>query len=420
VTRREDESLLSVEELASVLRAHEGPPEPIVNGSAKRKTRTTSRRSARHVALVGGAAAIALLIGSGLGFGLGSSVTPSGTARANVVGFGFLPARGWNVMQSGIIGPSGEARAIAANVALDPADDPRAIPLATLRSLPERGVVVAATFTPRGDAGEDFKFPVSELPLRLDTAATSPEGSLLVPGRRLGYGRLRAGVRGYNVDARIYFGVASPSAGMVRAVQQQLSRLVVGSDRVTIAARPAIIPWNGRSPSAVTLFGSVDNGEAGETVEIQAKDCGQSFFRAVAGATTVAGGGWSTEYFAGITTTLRAVWEGTASTQITVRHRAFASLRRLRSGIFETGVAARSSLWRKHMTIERFDRKLGTWRTIRTVVLTEQEGGGPSTFVGYSARFKLSVPKGTLLRSAISNSQVRPCYISGKSLPLRT
>src|SRR5687768_9898940 len=45
--------------------------------------------------------AAALLAGSGFGFGLGSRDTSSGGATTNVVGFGFLPAKGWTVVQSG-------------------------------------------------------------------------------------------------------------------------------------------------------------------------------------------------------------------------------------------------------------------------------------------------------------------------------
>lgn len=417
MTPRDDESLVSVNELISVLREHQGPSHPVANGTAKQVSSAPKRRRARQAALLGAVIAIALLLGSGLGFGLGSSVTPSGTARANVVGFGFLPARGWNVVQSGEIGPSGEARAIAANVALDPGDEPRSIPLAALEALPARGVVIVATFTSRGDPAEDFRFVVGELPLRIDDARPAPP--LSDPFVRTRRHDLRAGIGGYNVDARIYFGASTPSPATLGATQRQLDRLVVASERVTLSARPAVVSGTGTVVST-TLFGSVDNGKAGEAVAIQARDCGQQFFRVVAGATTVEGGGWSQPYFAGITTTLRALWSGDTSTQITVRQRAYTSLRRERAGTFVAGVSAKVSFWRKRMEIQRFDRKLGTWKTVRTVVLTEQSGRAGSVLVAFYARFKMSVPKGTMLRAVLPASQARPCYLSGTSLPVRT
>jgi hypothetical protein len=44
--------------------------------------------------------AIALLLGSGFGFALGTSDTSSSTAANAPLGLGFLPERGWSVMQS--------------------------------------------------------------------------------------------------------------------------------------------------------------------------------------------------------------------------------------------------------------------------------------------------------------------------------
>src|SRR5687767_14746743 len=66
------------------------------------------------------------------------------------------------------------------------------------------------------------------------------------------------------------------------------------------------------------LFGTVGSSRVGEDVTIQAKDCGHDSFRVVSGTTTRRGGSWSAEYSPGIGTTLRAVWKGSASSQITI------------------------------------------------------------------------------------------------------
>jgi hypothetical protein len=409
VTPRDDDSLVSVDELVSVLREHEGPPQPVANGAAKQLSR---RRRTRQAALLVAAVAIALLVGSGLGFGLGSSVTPSGSARDNVVGYGFLPARSWNVMQSGAVAAGSKAHAVAANVALRETRAPDAVPYATLESLPRGGIVISATFGLRGDPGEDFKFPVGSLPLRMSNAELV--GPIAAP--EIAQYRLRAGVGGSNVDVRIYFGDAAPSQRLLEAAERQLERLVVSSEQVTIAARPAIVPQD----RPVTLFGAVDNGRGGEEVEIQAKDCGQSFFRVVSGATTREGGGWSTEYFPLITTTVRAVWKGRASSQVTVRQRAilrFVSKPADRTR-FVVSVVARAQFWRKKVTIQRFDRRLGRWDRFRSVVLTEQ--ASPGSVVWTSGEFTARLPRGTMLRAVFPAAQAGPCYVSGTSLPVRT
>ena len=63
------------------------------------------------------AAALAL---AGFGFGLGAWSTESGVAGTPFTGVGFLPAKGWTVVQDGRLGASGTSTAIAANVPLDP------------------------------------------------------------------------------------------------------------------------------------------------------------------------------------------------------------------------------------------------------------------------------------------------------------
>lgn len=354
------------------------------------------------------AVAAALLIGSGFGFGLGSRLTPSVNARTDFVGLGFLPARGWTVTQSGLIGPSGEARAIAANVPLHPDDNLGGTPLATLESLPANGVVIFTTFTPRGDPGQDFTFVARALPLRIASNEPLLSGDPLPVGRPLTQYSLRAAVGAYNVDVEIYLGAQRPSPQLLAAAQRQLSRLVVASERVTIFARPG------------TLFGSVDNRRAGEAVTIQAKDCGQPSFRVVAGATTVEGGGWSTSFGAGINTTVRAVWKNETSAPIAIREAPRVGLVKRTGSRFEAFVTGRKSFWRKRVLIQRFDRRLGTWLRVRSVVLTE-------TYVargyGYSAaggKFRLSLPKGTLVRAFLPLSEARPCYIAGVSLAVRT
>lgn len=382
------------EELRSVARA------------AAAVDRIPVRQAARRAPRWARAAALAVILGGGVGFGLGTWLTPSGSATSSFVGIGFLPAKGWTVVQSGTVGATGAATAIAANVALDPADGLGGPPRATIASLPHNGVVIFARFTTRGDAGDDARFAVRSLPIRL------ADSRLL----EAAVYRLRAGVEGYNIDARIYFGGSTaPSAGMRAAAQAQLDRLVVAAERVTIFARPTIL---GQEP--VSLFGSVDNGESGEEVTIQAKDCGRQFFRVVAGAITHEGGAWSTDYFPSVTTTMRAVWDGVASSQVTVRQRAPVRLSRVPSSArqLEIGVIAKKPFWGRIVVIERFDRRLGNWTKVKSVVLSQQDTVG--TYIWTTARFTAPVPRGTLIRARLPLAQARPCYLAGVSRQLTT
>lgn len=361
------------------------------------------------------AVAAALLVGSGFGFGVGTRGDSDGRAGTRFVGLGFLPAKGWTVVQSEAAGTTA-ARAIAANVPLDPDDEADGVPYATLETLPPHGVVVFATLTIRGDLIADVDFPARGLPLRFSdakriSALQDPAGS----PRGLSRYRLQAGVGAYNVDAWIYFGSA-PSAGTRAGVQQQLNRLVVASQQVTLAARPSVVRWG----TPVRLFGSVASGRSDEVVTIEIKECGvpSTVFREITGTHTGDGGAWSLEAGLRTTTTLRARSGGDTSAEVTVRQRPYVQLSHRSGRRFDVFVRALSSFWRRPVLIQRFDRRTGKWLKVRSVVLTESAGTGITAVS--SASFRASIPRRTLIRAVFPRSQARPCYLAGYSNLLRT
>jgi hypothetical protein len=365
----------------------------------------------------GVAVAGALLLGIGFGFGFGTRSDSDGAAGTSVAGFGFLPAKGWTVVQSGAVGGGQPARAIATNVRLHAADAVGRIPLATLEDLPPHGVLIVATFTTRGDPAEDMRFAARGLPLRIAGAPVAARSSEPLPfDRRLAQYRLRAAAGGYNVDARIYFGAPAPPTRIVDAAQRQLSRLVVASERVTIAARPSIL----RSGQRLTVFGTVDSGRADELVRVQARECGQRFFRDVASATTADGGAWSTDFYPGIGASLRAVWNETASEQIRVQQRPLVVLSREFGRRFEVEVSGKTSFWRKRVRFERLDRRLGGWVTVKSVALGSGAASAGDPYPSSEAEFTASVRRGTLVRAVLPRSQARPCYLAGYSNLVRT
>jgi hypothetical protein len=186
-----------------------------------------------------------------------------------------------------------------------------------------------------------------------------------------------------------------------------------GSARMTLVARPTVGPLG-----PVELSGSVDSGRADEIVDIHFKDCGQRFFRGVTSARTRDGGAWSTQWYPGISTTIRAHWNDERSPEVTVRFRAGVGLRKLkRGGLFEVGASGKTSFWRKRVLIQQ--RRGGAWRTVRSIVLTEGWAAGAG-YAGSAATFKPPVPKGSLIRAFLPPSQARPCYLAGVSDTVRT
>jgi hypothetical protein len=359
----DDEEFRSLARTASS--GPQDPPPPI-------RRRVRSRRWA--IAVVGAA----LLAASGLGFGLGASVTPSGSAGRNAASLGFLLGQGWDVVRTGGA-DAGATRAVAS----------------------ENGIVIAVTSTPRGDPAEDVGYESRELPLRIAEARR-------LPGDTSRF-HLRAALGGYNVDVTISLGELSPTRAVLASAQAQLNRLVVAADRVTIGVRPAI-----SSPTTVNgviVFGTIDSGRAGESVTIQAKDCGTTFFRVFAGANTEQGGTWSTNIFPSVTTRLRAVWNGETSAEVIFRQRVIIGLQQRGSSRFRMNVgASRARFTGKPVTIQQFDQRIGQWKVAKRVRLT-------TDFYNY---FTLRVPKGTQLRAVFPDALAKPCYLGATSSVIRT
>jgi hypothetical protein len=197
------------------------------------------------------------------------------------------------------------------------------------------------------------------------------------------------------------------------------STAAAAPEPVTILARPTLLGPN----QVVALSGSVDSSQAGQIVTIQAKDCRSptQSFQEVASARTREGGAWSTEYSPGISTTLRAVWNDTPSAAIAIRQRAAVHLRPLASrNRFRVLVGGKLQFWRKRIVIQRFERRLGTWITVRSVLLTETGGTAGYGDAVTWADLRVPAPRGTLVRALLPQSQARPCYLAGVSRLLRT
>ena len=94
--------------------------------------------------------------------------------------------------------------------------------------------------------------------------------------------------------------------------------------QVTLTARPAIVAWGG---GGLTLAGDITGG-AGETVRIEARECGIDGWRLVALATTGPGGAWSEQTGLLKNTTFRARWKDFTSGEAAVRTRPGMILRR--------------------------------------------------------------------------------------------
>jgi hypothetical protein len=184
---------------------------------------------------------------------------------------------------------------------------------------------------------------------------------------------------------------------------------------ITIAARPADLLRD----RLLTLYGSIPSNRLKEVVVLEARDCGQSFYRQVARVETTAGGRWVWPYFTpGISASIRASWNGRTSVPVRVRDRAYVELRQAGPRRFSLSVRAKVPFAGRRVLLQRFDPARG-WTTVRSAELMVSGAPPGSSYVFSSARLTASLPAGSLARGLLPAAQARPCYLAGRSNMLR-
>jgi hypothetical protein len=211
---------------------------------------------------------------------------------------------------------------------------------------------------------------------------------------------------------------------MKRSLALLTLALVLGAMAVAVAGAQSRVatlearPTNLGPIQNVFLRGGVSSGRNGESLTLQAKPCLSSSFRNLFVFRTGPGGRWTREYAPGVNTVLRVRWGKTLSNQVTVRQEPNLQLDETSPGEFEVGVGSAGAMWRKRVEIQK--RDASRWVRVRSVVLTETYTSPGQSGVWTDADFKLSVPRGTVLRAVLTAGQARPCYLGTSSNPVRT
>jgi hypothetical protein len=197
------------------------------------------------------------------------------------------------------------------------------------------------------------------------------------------------------------------SIGLLAAVAAASAAGEQKADGITLSVRPLINPQ--------IVSGSVASGRGGQKVTIQFKQCGllPIQFRDVSEVTTLDGGSWSDELGASTNGDFRAVSGDAVSDSVPVQERADVRLAPRPPGRYEVEVVSTLSFWRKHVLLQRFDRRKRTWITVRPLVLENQFG--PGLIWSTTDKFKTKLPKRTTIRAVLPLDQAKPCFIAGYS-----
>ena len=183
---------------------------------------------------------------------------------------------------------------------------------------------------------------------------------------------------------------------------------------VSLSAAPPTVAYG----QSATLSGLVSSGASGETVTVDAMECGKTSFTKIGTATSTANGAWTSTTKPVVNTIYRASWKNTKSVQLSEKVGPVVSLKRVRAGRFSTSVTAAQSFVGKYVVLQRYARARRAWKTVKRVTLRRVKPGTAPT-MSSSAGFGARVAKGVRLRALLTQAQAGTCYAPARSRTIK-
>jgi plastocyanin len=189
---------------------------------------------------------------------------------------------------------------------------------------------------------------------------------------------------------------------------------VTVKDGVSLTATPPTITYG----ASTTLGGNVSTNLAGETVTVNAQECGKTGFTKIATQTTVASGAWTYVVKPTLNTIYQAGWKNAKSAPLTVKVGPAIGLKRIKIGRFKASVTATQSFVGKYVVLQRYVRTRRAWKSVKHVVLKRVKPGTAPTMIS-SAGFRARVARRTRLRLLLTQAQAGTCYGPARSRTVR-
>ena len=206
----------------------------------------------------------------------------------------------------------------------------------------------------------------------------------------------------------------SGSFGYRDALNTNRRGTVVVRSGVSITAAPALLAYG----KSATLSGSISSGAAGDTVNVNAMDCGKTGFTRVASVKSAANGAWSLPVKPALNTAYQATWRTAKSAQSSARVTPVVSLKRVRARRYTASVTAAQAFTGKYVVLQRYAKAKRAWKTVKRVTLRTAAPGVAPTVVS-STTIRLAIARGTRLRLLLTADQAGACYGATRSAAIR-
>lgn len=192
--------------------------------------------------------------------------------------------------------------------------------------------------------------------------------------------------------------------------------VVVGSSTsASLSVTPTTVVYGGK----VTLQGTLGSQQAGQSLKIQAQQCGVSAPTPLATVTTTAGGLFSYQTGPSKQTSYTVKFKNSTSSAATVQVQPRLRLGKVAPHRYVLRVFAAQSFAGKHATFQRYRLASKRWVTVKTVALRAGSTAVAPTLIS-SARFGAHVKAGLRVRALLGQAQVGSCYLAGKSNTIRS
>jgi len=206
----------------------------------------------------------------------------------------------------------------------------------------------------------------------------------------------------------------SGSFGYRDALHTNRRGTVVVRSGVSITAAPALLAYG----KSATLSGAISSGAAGDTVNINAMECGKTGFTRVASVKSAANGAWSSPVKPALNTVYQATWRTAKSAQLPAKVTPLVSLKRVRAHRYTASVTAAQAFTGKYVILQRYAKARGAWKTVKRVTLRTAASGVAPTVVS-STTIRLAIARGTRLRLLLTADQAGSCYAATRSAAIR-
>ena len=206
----------------------------------------------------------------------------------------------------------------------------------------------------------------------------------------------------------------SGSFGYRDALHTNRRGTVVVRSGVSITAAPALLAYG----KSATLSGSISSGAAGDTVNVNAMECGKTGFTRVASVKSAANGAWSLPVKPALNTAYQATWRTAKSVQLSAKVTPVVSLKRVRARRYTASVTAAQAFTGKYVVLQRYAKAKRAWKTVKRVTLRTAASGVAPTVVS-STTIRLAIARGTRLRLLLTADQAGACYAATRSPAIR-